>query len=125
MAGLMVCLWLVEMPTAVSFATSAELRDLACANGLQTCNDGTNNATIFFIADHPISRNEIGALVSRRDAGLTPRWRGIVWAAQIRTAACFMDPEQGFGGHWRVWGNVIVAGDVQLMDRIEAIYRSQ
>jgi hypothetical protein len=34
-------------------------------------------------------------------------------------------PVQGFGSHWRVWGNVVVAGDEQLMDRIEELYHDR
>jgi hypothetical protein len=26
---------------------------------------------------------------------------------------------QHIGGHWRVWGNVLVAGDQDLMDQVQ------
>jgi hypothetical protein len=116
---------LAPPPAAISFETAQELHVFACASGLHTCNDGRYDSSTFFIADHPITSEDIAALLTRRDSGLTPRWRGIVCAAQIRTPGYFLDPEQGFGGHWRVWGNVIVAGDLQLMDRLEELSRNR
>jgi hypothetical protein len=119
---LLVCYWLAAPPAAVSFETARELRAFAAANGLETCNDIGNEGLTFFIGDHPIRRNDIAPLCSRRDCGLTPIWRGVVWAAQIRTSLYTIEPEQSSRGHWRVWGNVTVGGDEQLMDRIEELY---
>jgi predicted outer membrane repeat protein len=117
--------WLAAPPAAVSFETARELRVFALARGLQTCNDGGNDGTIFFISDRRLSADDLLQVATRRDCGLTPSWRGIVWATQISTPTLFIDPTQGLGGHWRVWGNVMVAGDVQLMDRIEELYRNR
>jgi hypothetical protein len=116
---------LAAPPIAVSFETARELRVFASAQGLQTCNDGANDGTIFFIADHLLCADDLTAVATRRDCGLTSGWHGIVWAAQARTPLMTIHPEDSFGGHWRVWGNVIVAGDVQLMDRLEELYRQR
>jgi hypothetical protein len=115
--------WLAAPPEAVTFETAHELRAFACTHGLQTCNDGGNSGTFFFISDHLLRTDDLAAVATRRDCGLTPGWRGVVWAAQASTPSLTIHPEYGLGGHWRVWGNVIVAGDAQLMDRIEEVYR--
>jgi hypothetical protein len=92
---------------------------------LQTCNDGRNDGTIFFIADHLLSADDLLPVATRRDCGLTAGWRGIVWAAQASTPSLTIHPEHGIGGYCRVWGNVIVAGDKQLLDRIEELCRQR
>jgi hypothetical protein len=121
----LVCHWMAAPPAAVSFKTARELRVFASLHGLQTCNDGATDGTIFFIADHLLSADDLAQVASRRACGLTPGWRGIVWAAQARKPAWTIQPEHSLGGHWRVWGNVIVAGDAQLIVRIEELYRGQ
>jgi hypothetical protein len=110
---------------AVSFETARELRDFGSASGLRTFNDGSRHGTSFFIADHSIPSSDFEALSWRHDFGLTPCWRGVIWAAQIKTHNSFIDPEQGFAGHWRVWGNVLVGGDEQLLDHIEELHRNR
>jgi hypothetical protein len=117
--------WLAAPPAPVSFETAQELRGFAVANGLEARNDGKADSTIFYIADHPLSPDDIVAVASRRDFGRAPSWRGVVWAAQITSPSTSTYPIQGFGRHWRLWGKMIVAGDEQLMDRIEELYRNR
>jgi hypothetical protein len=109
----------------VGFETARELRSFVDASGLQTRNDGAANDRLFFITDHVVTVKDMEALATRRDCGLTPGWRGILWATQISASISTVYPTQGFGGKWRVWGNVVVAGDEQLMDRIEELYRNK
>jgi hypothetical protein len=132
------CHLLAPAPAVVSFETVRELCSLASANGLHTRSDGNlasgstkerqgPQAMPFqcFISDHPLSTDDLAGVATRQDCGLTPGWRGIVWVSQIQTSERFLDPDQGFGGHWRIRGNVIVAGDQQLMNRIEELYRNR
>jgi hypothetical protein len=117
--------WLMAPPAPISFETAQELRSFAVANGLEARNDGKADSTIFYISDHPLSRDDIVAVATRRDFGRTPSWRGVVWAAQVKSPSTTTYPIQGFGSHWRLWGKMIVAGDAQLMDRIEELYWCQ
>jgi hypothetical protein len=124
-AGFVAYYRLAAPPAPVGFETARELRSFVDASGLQTRDDGAAKNRIFFITDHAVSSDDMEAVATLRDCGLTPSWRGILWVTQIRAATTTVYPTQGFGGKWRVWGNVIVAGDEQLMDLIEELYRNQ
>jgi hypothetical protein len=117
--------WLAAPRAPISFDTSADLRSFVESQDLQTRNDGVVQSTYFFIADHPVTTDDMVLVSTRQDCGLTASWRGIVWVGQIRATSSVMYPTQGFGGKWRIWGNVVVAGDEELMDRIEELYRNQ
>ena len=116
---------LAAPPAPVGFETARELRSFVDASGLQTRDDGAPNGGLFFITDHALTVKDMEAVATRRDCGLTPSWRGILWATQISASTSTVYPTQGFGGKWRVWGNVVVAGDEDLMDHIEELYRNQ
>jgi hypothetical protein len=107
------------------FDSAVELHDFAVSMGLDFhCgNPGGLYCSNYFLADHPLTLDDLEPLGTRRDCGLTPVWRGILWVSQIRTESMTIHPEQ-LGGKWRVWGNVVGAGDEDLMDRIEELYRS-
>jgi hypothetical protein len=125
MAVFLACYRLAAPPAPVSFESAGELRGFAAASGLQTRNDGNGDSSIFFISDHPLSTDDIMAVATRGDCGATPGWRGVVWTAQMRPRSVVSYPFQRSGGHWRIWGNMIVAGDERLMDRIEELYRNR
>ena len=77
----------------------------------------------FFVGDHPLTFEELQAIPTRQDCGLTPAWSGIV-----RVTDCNDDltglgtTPDSIGGKWRILGNVLVAGDEKLMDYIEELY---
>jgi hypothetical protein len=73
-----------------------------------------------FIADHPVTKEDLAELRLTRNCGLTPNWRGIIWVSRAHSSSLTIYPEH-IGGNWRLWGNVVVAGDAELMDRIEAL----
>jgi hypothetical protein len=112
-----------SIPRTTEFETAQELRDFAISSGLMFhCGNGSgfvyNN---YFLADHPIAFDDLAGVSTRRDCGLSPAWRGVLWVCPLGTLG--PDPYL-IGGKWRVWGNVLVAGDELLMDRIEDLYRS-
>jgi hypothetical protein len=64
----------------------------------------------------------LASVPTRRDCGLTPAWRGILWVCQLGDLGPYPDL---IGGKWRVWSKILVAGDEDLMDRIEQVYRNK
>ena len=110
----------------IHFKNSRELSEFATSNGL-VIHCGNERGVIndnYYIADHPLTLDELGPVSRRRDCGLTPAWRGILWVCQLHGPLMSLDPEV-LGGKWRIWGNVVVAGDENLMDRIESLYRDK
>jgi hypothetical protein len=109
-------------PGPTEFETARELKDFAISSGLVFhCGNGSgfvcNN---YFLADHPIALDDLASIATRRDCGLTPAWCGVLWVCPLgKSGPC---PDL-MGGKWRVWGKVLVAGDQDLMDRIEELYR--
>jgi hypothetical protein len=59
--------------------------------------------------------------LTKTDCGLTPAWQGIIWVVTLTHRAGHVVP-RFIGGKWRQWGNLIVAGDEHLMDRLERLY---
>jgi hypothetical protein len=118
------------LPQRVHFKDARAFREFAAANGLHL-HSGTASGDVFawnnlYVADHPIAIHDLEDVCTRRDCGLTPAWRGILWIAQINDPALRMhEYPESLGGKWRVWGNIMVAGDEDLMDRIEAMYRME
>jgi hypothetical protein len=116
------------MPQPIQFKSVSEFKDFADANGLYL-HSGTSSGNLvfpannFYVADHAISLDDLDEVCSRRDCGLTPAWRGILWVCQIETTHGTAFPDQ-IDGKWRVWGNVMVVGDETLMDRIEAMHQA-
>lgn len=116
-------------PRTVEFKHAQEFKDFAVARGLHfhpgTLDEGMTFAkSNFYVADHRISTQDLEGIGFKRDCGLTPAWRGVVWIAQIEDTDTPISVET-IGGRWRIWGNVVVAGDEDLMDRIEAMRRAE
>ena len=111
----------------VSFADVREFKRFAEAEGLfhHTGARGPGSANNFFVADHSITFDDVTSIGTRRDCGLMPGWKGVLWVYQIpaRPDADYLFPEPS--GNWRVWGNVLVAGDEALMDRMEQVKQSR
>lgn len=57
---------------------------------------------------------------TKGNCGLTEAWRGVIWIADI-TGPLAVQPTS-LGGHWRLWGSLVAAGDPELMDRIEELF---
>ena len=113
-----------SIPRVPEFATAQELKSFAISSGL-ICHCGNGSGSVYnnyFLADHPIAIDDLAGVSTRRDCGLTPAWRGVLWVCPLGRLGPY--PEF-IGGKWRVWGNVLVAGDEPLMDRIEELYRNK
>jgi hypothetical protein len=107
-------------PTSIHFDEVLEVQDLARANGL-VVHSGNGHGLVegnCFLADHPVTFDDLLAVCDRRHCGLTPAWRGIVWVCQINGSYRRLHAG-AIGGKTRIWGNVLAAGDEELMDRIE------
>jgi hypothetical protein len=80
----------------------------------------------FFITEHPLSVEALGKLhsIDKRDCGLTPAWRGLLWVCALHSPYWHVDSET-IGGKKRIWGRLLVAGDEELMDRIEQLVRAE
>jgi hypothetical protein len=113
-----------SIPRPTEFNTAQQLKDFAVSNGL-IFHCGNRNGIIYgnyFLADHAIAIDDLAGVSMRRDCGLTPAWHGVLWVSPLTEFGPYPDL---IGGKWRVWGNVLVAGDQDLMDRIEELYRNQ
>lgn len=74
-----------------------------------------------YFADHAVSFEELNVL-SKQECGMTPAWRGIIWV--VRHSNAFSEFElSSIGGQRRLWGGIAAAGDPQLLDRIEEVFR--
>jgi hypothetical protein len=109
----------------VVFASAQELKALVERNGL-CCNWGGSDSgfaglTNFYVTRYPVTRAQLPA--TKRTCGQTSDWSGVVWVTQIRQNNCVFCIDS-ISGCKRVWGNVLVAGDEEVMDAIEEIYRS-
>lgn len=113
-------------PRPVEFKDIQQLKAFGEANDLHF-HSGTKSGqyclSTYFLADHPIKFDDLGEARIVRRCGLTPEWHGLLWVNQITSQEAELDPDH-IGGNRRVWGNVVVAGDEKLMDRIEQMFRS-
>ena len=112
----------------VEFASIEDARDFFQSRGLH-CHLGTSGAPMmdsFFVADHPLAFDDILAVSFRSQCGEKPEWKGVLWVVQLQKkgSATAIDVNS-IGGKTRVWGNIVVAGDNDLMDHIEKLYRDQ
>jgi hypothetical protein len=117
------------VPRKTAFNDVVDFRHFIRAKGIQL-HGGTMHGGIcgesFFIADHPIEFDDVAGLRIMRDSGLTHEWTGILWVAQLDVPGkTNFDPADQIIGNWRVWGNVLVAGDEELMNRIEELYGTE
>lgn len=77
---------------------------------------------ICFISTKPLTLDQVSILASPQ-GGLTPAWKGIVWASNLKKQQGILDTSN-LEGHVRLWGDVVVTGDLELLDRIETLFRS-
>src|SRR6266480_970724 len=104
-------------PAPIAFKGVPEFREFAARNGIYS-HSGNANGNIkdnFFVADHPLTLADFDDLQTLRNPGLTPAWRGILWVCEMDGSLTTIFPDQ-FGGKSRVWGNIIVVGDEDVMD---------
>jgi hypothetical protein len=113
-------------PEPVAFQNIVELKAFAEINGLYLHTGNRSNIVRdnYFVADHPITLDDLDNVQMKRNCGHTPAWRGILWACQIENQTTSLHADE-IDGNWRAWGNVVVAGDEPLMNRIEELYRNK
>lgn len=124
---LLICRQVTFVPRPVKFKTVQEFKELITSDGLH-CHCGNASGLAlnnFYVADRPITLDDLKDVQTRRDCGLTTAWRGIIWVTQIHYGVLTLCLDVGPSGKRRVWGNVLVAGDEELMDRVEAAFQSR
>ena len=109
-------------PAPVHFHTIEQFREFVRNHGL-FCHSGRADESAFgdnvFVGDHPLYSDDL-IVLNKGDCGINPRWRGIVWITEH--PAPFRLCIGSIGGATRIWGNLLVAGDLELMDHIEALW---
>jgi hypothetical protein len=114
----------LSSPGPVSFKSLEEFREFAqqwrlcCMLGAAETMCGRDN---LFVAPQAVSSASLPP--HKGQCGLTEAWQGVIWIADI-TGPMALQPTS-LGGHWRLWGNLVAAGDPALMDRIEELFRRQ
>jgi hypothetical protein len=125
-AVLMVGVFAVSTPRPTQFATVEAAKQFCTSRGLHW-HTGTNAVPTFnsfYVADHPITFNDTLKVAFRSNCGMTPDWKGILWITQLNTSPMQTNfLPYSVGGKYRIWGNVLVAGDEDLMDQIETWFR--
>jgi hypothetical protein len=122
-------IWWTPAPTLqqpVAFETAAEFRAFAQQHGF-LIHSGRQKPEVlsnFYITTKQHTWDELGHL-SKARCGLTPRWKGVVW---VTTHFVSAEREQGLivdslGGHHRIWGKVLAAGDEEILDQLEQLYQ--
>jgi hypothetical protein len=111
------------------FADTREFAEFARRHGLMVYvspDDGGIVGPRLFAADHPADLKDLNCLVVSQ-CGLTPDWKGVVWVGVIHwrdasgDVTSILNP-QALDGYWRVWGEVLVGGDPELLARLEQLY---
>ena len=124
MGALLVCLHLISAskPKPVHFQTLREFKDFAISKGLCFPEQAVF-INSFFIGDHSLSAEALRKLHSmdKRDCGLTPAWRGLLWVCALHSGFDSRLHSETIGGKSRIWGRLLVAGDEELMNRIERL----
>ncbi len=112
----------------IAFATAEELQSFAEAHGLH-CQREVAGFGGVFITESKVSLKELAQRACKANCGLTPKWKGILWIKELDSPdhprPSNFDPDKDLGGKWRIWGNLVVAGDEEFMDRLEAWYRQE
>jgi hypothetical protein len=113
-------------PEPVAFQNILEFKEFAASHGLYAHSGNRSNIDRqnYFIADHPVTLDDLDDVQIKLNCGNTPAWRGILWVGQIEIETTLLYPE-AISGKWRIWGNVAVAGDESLMNRIEELYQKK
>jgi hypothetical protein len=119
---------LMYRPRLVDFKTPRDFADFAQQHGLFIHSGCGRSAidSICIASDHPLDFDQIAQLNMQR-CGLTPAWKGVVLVGYLdqEDGKVFgaLTPE-GIDGYFRIWGNVLAAGDPALLDHLEDTYRA-
>jgi hypothetical protein len=110
-------------PRPVYFESVSEFRDFAVKNGLLLHASGMADAgDNCYVSDHAVSLEHLLNL-TKKNCGRGGEWRGVIWihghSRHSYVAA------GSIGGHCRIWGNLLVAGDEALLERVEEIHRAE
>jgi hypothetical protein len=109
-------------PHPVYFESISEFRAFAAKNHLLLQPSGMADAgDNFYVSDHAVTLEHLLSL-TKKDCGLSAAWRGIIWVhghSRLSYVAA-----GSIGGHCRIWGNLLVAGDQALLERVEEIHRA-
>jgi hypothetical protein len=120
-------LWYTQ-PTPVQFEKLEDFKRFALEHGLHFHSGAGNSEKYFdsfYVADRPLNIEDIAPL-RHSQCGQMPAWRGILWvAARDSEHAPGYTYAESIGGHYRLWGNLLVAGDPQLLDRVERLCRER
>jgi hypothetical protein len=92
----------------------AEDHDLNCRSDRK---DGTVSAGLA-ISTRPLTWKQVGGLCRARP-GQEIKWEGVIWAIN-RPAGMDAMPASPWQSHYRIWGGILVTGDRNLLDRMEA-----
>ena len=122
------CRYLTSTPEPIAFKNVVEFKDFAASKGIYFHAGNTNGVVgcNFYVADHPLTLDDLAPVTTRRDCGLIPGWRGILWVSQMKDWSDRLTlHSESIDGNWRIWGDILVAGDEEFMDRIEDFYRNK
>jgi hypothetical protein len=102
-----------------------EFREFAVKNHLLLHPSGARGTVgaedNFYVSDRPVSLEQLLSL-TKHNCGLGSEWRGIIWV-HGDSRRSYMWAES-IGGHRRLWGNLLVAGDKKLLERVEELRRA-
>jgi hypothetical protein len=75
---------------------------------------------VCYVSDQPLRLEQISRLYTE-NCGLTPDWNGVAWVGVVHNdlSSLALNTLQG---HYRIWGNVAIAGDPELLDRLEELF---
>jgi hypothetical protein len=106
-------------PPAAHFDSSAELSDFLVSRGFLIRHGKAPSEPYFsfFFSDHAVGDDEFAQLSFCTDCGLSPKWKGIVRVDQLHSSIGELEPTS-ISGKIRICGNVLLAGDEELMDRV-------
>ena len=123
-AGLLGFLTLPHLgpPEPPAFASVQELADWARARGLH-CRSDLRSGEVgpaVAVSTRPLTWQDANTLRKGTGPGGSelPAWAGVLWAARLSPNLADM-PGPPWDRPCRVWGNLLVTGDQDLLDRIE------
>src|SRR5262249_18616039 len=93
-------------------------------HGLHLHSGGPNTSNVWqhcLVSAEPLNLEHICSL-HKGECGKTPAWKGVVWVASLESNYFL---ELRVGGHQRILGKLLIAGDPDLLDRLEALYCEQ
>jgi hypothetical protein len=124
LAGLAVLLLLLALARqgareGLRFRNVQELKVWAEGHGLYCRSDWEDGRVTdgVAIATHPLTWEQVGRLC-RSMPGAGDEWDGVLWAMTL-PGNRDVEPILPWGGDCRRWGEILVAGDPALLDRLE------